>query len=230
MAEHQTIPGDNAAAQRLVISRKVNEGLFLGSIAVHVTEIGERHVRLAIAPPPGEPLNLAVETVADDSVRHPEVIVLNGQQMVIVSLTLGGNPIRINQTNQVVIENICDDKVNLGVIPPDSPAEARQGTSQKAASAFQEWIAGKIEGYLKTHTDVTLQHLAEQVGVSAPTIRRWRFQEARVATIHLKRLLKAIDTSADVLKRELNLDSKTLPKVKERGLTRRRKAKKTQDQ
>lgn len=84
--------------------------------------------------------------------------------------------------------------------------------------AVRHWIAEKITAHLARAGRGGLRDLARAVGVTMPTIRRWRTRETQVASEHLPMLLEALGTTEVAMKRELRL--KTLPRIKARRARR----------
>jgi carbon storage regulator CsrA len=116
----------------LVLSRRVQEGLVIGSdIAVKVLEIGADCVRLGIVPPAGKPIELHSESPGDEfdeSIRQPEVAIEDGKQTVVVSGKVGRG-IVINQSIQVRVVSVVEDKVRLGIVVPGNAPVHREEVS-----------------------------------------------------------------------------------------------------
>ncbi|MFH1922076.1 MAG: hypothetical protein ABIP48_19595 [Planctomycetota bacterium] len=95
---------------------------------------------------------------------------------------------------------------------------------QVSSEVFRQWLARQIKDYLAAHPEVTVQELAGQIGVSAPTISRWKAEQTNVAEEHHERLFAALGIHKEDLARELGADSVTLPVVRARGAVRTRGA------
>ena len=95
---------------------------------------------------------------------------------------------------------------------------------QVSVDYFRQWLSKKIQDYLAAHPEVTVQELADRVGVSAPTISRWKTGQTNVAEEHHERLFAALGTSREELARDLGTESVVLPVVRARGAVRTRGA------
>jgi carbon storage regulator CsrA len=107
--------------------------------------------------------------------------------------------------------------------PDDSAGATTERSSRSRASAsvahdvLLNWVARTINHYLDTHPEVTLQQLADRVGVSAASVARWKSCQTNVARPHLEPLLQALGVSLDDLAKDLKLSSIKLPDIKSRG-------------
>lgn len=211
----------------VVFSRRLNQSLVLGDgIVVKVEGIGADRVRLCISAPPGVAVEVTEgqgEATGDEALGAPEVSLGQGEQVVVVSPREGGSFV-LNGDAEVAVVGIEGDKVRLGVAathpeaprPTGSPPKPGQHSSRSCA-ALRHWIANQIERYLATHPEVTLGNLANQVGVAATSIARWRLGHSNVSRNHLPALLSVLGFTLDAMARELNLSSDELPNIRTRG-------------
>jgi carbon storage regulator len=223
----------------LVLSRRPKERLVIGGeVAISVLTIEEGSVRLGIVPLSEKPIDLEdgpLGMTTHEALCEPEVTVEAGEHMVVVSPKVGRG-IVINENTQLTIVEIRGDKVRLGItascdVPiTRSEVETHQTTSLPGQrrelvphEVLLSWVARHIQHYLDTHPDITLQQLAARVGVSPATITRWKSQQTNVSRVHLQPLLDALKINLQDLARELNVSSVTLPDIKPRGPTGRRR-------
>jgi sRNA-binding carbon storage regulator CsrA len=224
----------------LVLSRKCAEKVIVGGdIVINVVEIHGQRVRLGLAPPAGQPIDLQEDcsrTAADQEVV-PEVRCIGGSSQLLV-WSRPGTELCINESVQVRVVTVDRDRVRLGIVAPcETPvrrgecgSSAKAPSTQRAADREQtggvlrvsaevlsDWVARKIKGYLVDRPRGALQKLAQVVGVSSVSINRWRNRQSNVATEHLSSLLPALGVGLDDLARELRVEQVLPPQIPARG-------------
>jgi carbon storage regulator CsrA len=212
----------------LVLSRRCGEKVIVGKdIVVNVVEVLGQRVRLGLTPPAGQPIELsAVDPEANSKEVVPEASFAGGRSQWLVWSRLGTD-LHINDCISVRVVAVDDDRVRLGIAaPPEMPiqrAELQPDRSafRVSAEVLSDWVARKIEAYLKEQPRGALQKLCQAVGVSAVSMYRWRNKQSNVATEHLHSLLPVLGVGLDDLARELNVEQVLLPDVPARGPTSR---------
>jgi carbon storage regulator CsrA len=217
----------------LVLSRRCGEKLIVGKdIVVEVVEVHGQRVRLGLFPPAGQAIDLRAdpaETEAGGEVV-PEVSFAGGRSQVLVWSRLSSG-LRINETIQVRVVAADRDRVRLGIVAPaEVPIQRAEGeaatapegeqagrTLQVTPEVLSDWVARKLRTYLKEQPRGALQKLAQAVGVSPVSIRRWRNRGSNLATEHLHALLPALGVGLDDLARELNVEQVLPPDIPTRG-------------
>lgn len=92
----------------------------------------------------------------------------------------------------------------------------QQRTARRAsAEAVRDWIAKRIGEHVARAGKGGQRDLARAVGVSEPTISRWRLGLFHAATEHLPALLRALGSSEEEMAAELDMES--LPTIHARN-------------
>jgi hypothetical protein len=91
---------------------------------------------------------------------------------------------------------------------------------------FMVWVGEKVRLYLEANPQETLDSLAARVGVSAPTVSRWRSGGGAIADEHRPRLFDALGIKSPeaVYARERQVTNPVFPSVRTRGPGRPRAA------
>lgn len=216
----------------LVLSRRCGEKVIVGKdIVVDVVEIHGQRVRLGLAPPAGQPIELQAEAEEGGEVV-PEASFAGGRSQLLVWSRLGSG-LHINESIHVRVVAVDEGRVRLGIVAPPDLAIQREelslDTAGKAgderatppfrvsAEVLSDWVARKIKAYLKEQPRGALQKLAQLIGVSPVSITRWRNRQTNVATEHLHSLLPALGVGLDELARELNVEQVLPPDIPARG-------------
>jgi sRNA-binding carbon storage regulator CsrA len=175
-------------------------------VTLNVAEISGQRVRLGLAPPTRQALDLRAENTTEPLI--PEVKCTEHGYQVVVWVERGAS-LWINERAQIRVVSLDVESVQLGIIAPPSKEGASPQASprpdgegaEKARTLSPElltyWVKRTLDAYLKDKPRGAVRDLARKVEVSPVTINRWRKGETKVTGVNLNTLLKALGTNLD---------------------------------
>lgn len=91
---------------------------------------------------------------------------------------------------------------------------------QVSAEHFREFVAEKIDEYLNANPRTTAKELAAAMGVSGPTLSRWKSGQSNISESHYESIFNVLKITSEDLAKAFNAESFTLPSVRARGTSR----------
>jgi sRNA-binding carbon storage regulator CsrA len=228
----------------LILSRRSAQKVVIEKIVVNVLEIRGRRVRLGVALPAGQSVEVQDERENGSAEEAPEVRFIEGGHQMLVWARPGWK-LRVNDGLQVQVVAVEQDRVRLGILAPPGvpvcreeldpgegnetatpvpPAAPPGGKVLVSAEVLSAWVARKIEAHLKQRPRGALRRLAQDLGISSVSINRWRRCQSNVATNHLHPLLEALGVGLNDLAHELNVGEVEVPTFPARGPAARTEA------